>query len=216
MANLYFSHYDASDESRFFSDLNNKTEVLLINSEERLIGFTSLQLFDWEWEKHTINIVYSGDTIVDPAHWGQQALAFAWIARMGELKQQKPKISLYWLLIVKGHRTYRYLHTFAKSFYPHWSQKHTDLAALADALARKKFGNEYNPTTGVVEFAQSQGHLRTEIAEATVAEQQKEAVKYFLKRNSNYRIGYELVCLCELATDNLKPLSRRIFTKGMA
>jgi hypothetical protein len=211
MAELYLSHYDACNEGQFFSDLNNKTEVLLVRSEERLIGFTTLQLFDWDWERRTIHIVYSGDTIVEPAHWGQQALAFAWIARMGELKRLKPKRPLYWFLIVKGHRTYRYLHTFAKSFYPHWSQERSDLAALADALARDKFGNEYNPKTGVVEFAQSKGHLKAEIAEATAEEQQKEAVKYFLKCNPNYRIGHELVCLCEIAEDNMKPLTRRIF-----
>ena len=215
MVKLYLSYYDASNEAQFFSDLKTKTEVLLVRSEDCLIGFTTLQLFDWEWQERTIHIVYSGDTIVKPAHWGQQALAFAWIARMGKLKREKPNIPLYWFLIVKGHRTYKYLYTFGKSFYPHWLYKRADLAALADALAREKFGNEYNPKTGIVEFSQSKGHLKAEIAEATAAEKQKDAVKYFLKHNPNYRIGHELVCLCEIEEDNMRPLTRRIFAKGL-
>ena len=69
----------------------------------------------------------------------QQALAFDWISRMGAIKRAHPERPLYWLLLVKGHRTFRYLPLFAKSFFPHWSIDRSDLKPLADELASAMF-----------------------------------------------------------------------------
>jgi len=135
---------------------------------------------------------------------------------MGELHRQAPAVPLYWFLIVKGHRTYKYLPAFARSFYPHWSEDRCDLKFLADDLAQKKFGRHYNPASGVVEFAESRGHLKPDIALPDHNEQSKNAVRFFLKCNPNYFRGHELVCLCEIGEHNLKPLTRRIFLKGLA
>ena len=71
---------------------------------------------------------------------------------MGALKREHPDTPLYWFLLVKGHRTFRYLPVFGKSFYPHWSVDRDDLRPLADALALEMFPDDYNPATGVVEF----------------------------------------------------------------
>jgi hypothetical protein len=213
MASLYLAHYDGSNENLFFADLKSKTEALIVQRQNVLVGFTTLQVYEHVWERRLIRVVYSGDTVVDRAHWGQQALAFAWITRMGELQSKKPYLPMYWFLIVKGHRTFRYLPTFSKSFYPHWSLDRSNLKPLADALAREKFGDDYNSTTGVVEFPESKGHLKTDIAFPAETEKKKDAVKYFLERNPNYLRGHELVCLCELTEENLKPLAKRLFLR---
>lgn len=212
---LYLAHYDGSNETLFFSDLKNKTEILLVLYGETVVGFTTLEVYQREWEGKKIRVVYSGDTIVDRAHWGQHALAFAWIARMGELKRISPDIPMYWFLLVKGHRTYKYLPTFGKSFYPHWAIDRSDLKPLADALAREKFGDNYNSMAGIVEFAVSRGHLKNEIAFPTEEEKTKDDVRFFLKKNPNYLRGHELVCLCEIIEENMKPLTKRIFARGM-
>lgn len=128
---IYLTYYDGNNETQILSDLRNKSEVLLIYCSDVLVGFTTLQVYECQWKGEEIRIVYSGDTIVDRAHWGQQALAFAWIARMGELKREKPNVLMYWFVIIKGHRTYKYLPTFGKSFYPHWSVDRSDLKPLA-------------------------------------------------------------------------------------
>jgi len=210
---IYLNYYDGSSRSRVLSDLERKTEVLLLFFKGRLIGFTTLLLYSRSWQGAPIRILYSGDTIVEREHWGQQALAFAWIARMGEIKNEQPEIPLYWFVIIKGHRTFKYLSVFAKSFYPHWSDSRPDLKLLADALAKDKFGIDYNPETGIVEYAISQGHLKQEIVCPTEEEMEKESVKYFLRANPNYKLGHELVCLCELEEENMKPLAKRIFKK---
>ena len=201
-------------EAKVIADLKEKTEILLLLHEGQLVGFTSLLVYSSQWQGEQIRIVYSGDTVVDRRHWGQQALAFAWITRMGELKGQAPECPLYWFVIVKGHRTFKYLPTFGKSFHPHWSEPRTDLKLLADTLAKEKFGDVYNAETGVVEFTESQGHLREAIAYPTEEEMTKASVQFFLKANPHYLQGHELVCLCELDEHNMKPLTKRIFRKA--
>lgn len=214
MAALYLRYYDGSSEVLFQSDLNRKTETLLIYSGGRLIGFTSQEVYYSNWRGQQIRVIYSGDTVVDQAHWGQQALAFSWIERAGQLKRERPDIPLYWFLIVKGHRTYRYLPAFSYNFHPHWSQDSGDLKFLADALAVEKFGADYNPDKGVVAFAESRGHLKEAYAHPTADERSKRAVDFFMRRNPGYLRGHEMVCLCELSEQNLKPLTRRIFRRG--
>ena len=213
IVDIYLSYYDGSSRSLVLSDLQDKTEILLLFYRGQLIGFTTLLVYSRNWQGSTIRVVYSGDTIVEKEHWGQQALAFAWIARMGEIKNERPDCPLYWFVIIKGHRTFKYLPVFGKSFYPHWSDERPDLKDLADMLALEKFGENYNLETGIVEYVESQGHLKEEIMRPTDEEMEKESVKYFLRTNPNYKLGHELVCLCELEEENMKPLAKRIFKK---
>jgi len=211
---LYLSYFDGSSEEQVISDLEKKTEILLVYFEDALVGFSTLELYDFEWENSLIQVLYSGDTIVDQAHWGQQALAFAWIANLGKLKRDRPDVPLYWFVILKGHRTFKFLPAFGKSFYPHWSIDRSDLKPLVDALASQKFGSDYNPQTGIVEFAESRGHLNPDIAYPTENEKAKDSVRFFLEKNPNYLRGHELVCLCEISEQNMKPLTKRIFRRS--
>ncbi len=215
MTELYLAHYDGSNAALFIADLQGKDEVLLIIYNGILVGFTTMQYYEREWDGRQVRIVYSGDTVVERQHWGQQALSVRWITRMGEVCRENPDQPLYWFLIVKGHRTYRYLPAFAKSFWPHWSVDRSDLKPLADVLAAEKFGPDYNSTTGVVEFIASKGHLKEAIARPSERERNKEAVYFFLQRNPGYIRGHELVCLCELVEENMQPLTARIFRRAV-
>ena len=215
MARIYLASYDGSNPAIFFGDLAAKDEVLLLYAGDELIGFTTLRTFDYQWEGRTVRVVYSGDTVVERAHWGQQALAFAWISRMGAIKRERPDTPLFWLLLVKGHRTFRYLPVFGKSFYPHWSIDRSDLKPLTDALAKGMFASDYNPATGVVEFAESRGHLKPHLALPTAGELDRDGVRFFLERNPGFQLGHELVCLCEVEEENMKPLTLRLFRKGL-
>lgn len=216
MLQLYLSHYDASCRELFMADLASKSEVLLVWNGSRLAGFTTIEHFFWDDGDQTLSVVYSGDTIVDPTDWGQQALAFSWIRRMGELKRQHPDLPLYWLLIVKGHRTFKYLPAFGKTFFPHWRDSDNKLADLAARLAHDRFGEDFNQRTGVVEFPESRGQLKAEISEPSAVEMQKECVRFFLRKNPGFRLGHELVCLCALDETNMRPLTRRLFTQAGA
>jgi hypothetical protein len=214
MASLYLASYDGSSPDTFFGDLAAKSEALLVHAADELIGFTTLRVFEREWRGKPIRVVYSGDTVIERAHWGQQSLSCAWIARMGVLKREHPDIPLYWFLLVKGHRTFRYLPVFGHSFYPHWSEDRGDLKPLADALACEMFPEAYNPATGVVEFNASRGHLKPHIAWPSAAQLNRPGVRFFLERNPGFQRGHELVCLCEIEEHNMKPLTLDVFRRG--
>jgi len=211
MAEVYLAHYDGSSEELFRHDLLDKDDVVLMYHDKRLVGFTTLKTWETSWRERPVRVVFSGDTIVERAHWGQPALSFACIARIGQIRRARPDVPLYWFLIVKGHRTFKYLSVFAYSFFPHWKQAHPDLQGLAAQLARERFGEFYDREKGVIHFPSSRGHLKAEIAEARAEELLKPSTRFFLQKNPGYRQGDELVCLCELETDNLKPLAARIF-----
>ena len=69
--------------------------------------------------------------------------------------------------------------------------------------------------TSGVRIPASRGHLRKEFAEVDATDRERPEVAFFLHANPGYVRGDELVCLTELSSANLKPLSRRIFEKGL-
>ena len=211
LCELYLTYYGGCNRQQFFGDLQDKSAIMLIEFGEQIVGFSTYKIFDQQWQGTTIAIVFSGDTIIDKAHWGQQALAFNWIRRMGQLKQQEPSKQLFWFLIVKGHRTFRYLDTFSYDYYPHHTKQQTQLRSLVDFLADQHFSEHYNPRSGVIEFPPEHGYLKPPFASSTTREMNSAAAKLFFSLNPDYRQGHELACLCELSAENLKPLARRIF-----
>lgn len=215
MARLYLGYFDGSSEAIFRKDLREKDEVILLFANQELVGFTALHRFLSTHEGRVVRVVYSGDTIVDKPHWGQQQLSRAWITRIGQIKAEAPDIPLFWLLLVKGHRTYKYLPVFGRSFYPHWSDARPDLQILATRLAKERFGNAYDAPSGIVVFPESRGHLKPQISEPTPEEMTKPATRFFLLANPGFRIGHELVCVCELERSNMKPLAARIFSEAL-
>jgi hypothetical protein len=212
LASLYLRHYDGSNEARFFTDLNEKSEVLLLYHNGGIVGFTTFLIYGFEWYGQPLRILFSGDTIIEPAHWGQQTFGQAWIRRMGQLYREAPALPLYWFLIVKGHRTYRFLPLVGQTFFPHWQQApDPGLQVLAEALATARFGAAYDPYSGLVRFEHSHGHLKPDIALPKAHELEKPVVAFFMRRNPGYLNGDELVCLCPLHADNMRPLTRRVF-----
>lgn len=214
MGQLYLDNYAGTSLQRFAQDLAEKDEALLLFHAGELAGFTLLMSYAAEHAGQPLRVVYSGDTVVARRHWGQQALAFAWLRRVGEIRRQAPTVPLYWFLLVKGHRTYKYLSVFARQFHPHWQRAQPELQALAGRLAGERYPADYDTMRGIVHFPESHGHLRPEIAEATPEEMTRPAVRYFFERNPGFRQGDELVCLCELAAHNMKPLAARIFQRA--
>ncbi|MDH5528228.1 MAG: hypothetical protein OEY97_13085 [Nitrospirota bacterium] len=162
MCSLYAGYYEGTSAETFQADLHDKDYVLLLKDEQdRVQGFSTLavQSFDFEGQHH--RALFSGDTIIDHRHWGQQSFARAWIQFAGQIKAQERETPLYWFLICKGHRTYRYLPNFSNRFFPTWeTETPAREQALMDRLARVRFGKVYDRDRGVLHFPTSRGHLR--------------------------------------------------------
>jgi hypothetical protein len=213
MFELYASNYADTADAIFRCDLERKTHVLLLTLEDgTLCGFTTLELYASTAAGPPVRVLYSGDTIIDRAHWGSPALALEWIRFAGAIAR-RDLVPLYWLLIVKGHRTYRFLPAFAKRYIPHHEVPDT-LAerTILQALAHEKFGEHFDDRSGVVHFPTQQGRLIDELADVPRRHRRLPSVTHFLRLNPGYRDGDELVCLCRLAPDNLRPFAARVFT----
>jgi hypothetical protein len=218
MYRLYDRYYGAASETAFQMDLRAKDKVILLRDMGgELQGFSTLVVTEFAFDGRTHRAIFSGDTIIDRRHWGEHALAFAWIELAGSIKSEAPAVPLYWFLIVKGVRTFRYLPVFARRFYPHWEiPTPVRENRLLDRLAGDRFGDAYDPKRGVISFPRSRGHLRSEFAEIPPQQRGRPEVRFFLERNPGYRRGDELACIAELHADNLRPMARRLFSKGMA
>jgi hypothetical protein len=215
MYDLYATYYESTSPSLFEADLRDKDSVVVLRDDaDRLVGFSSLAIVNANVGECSLRAIYSGDTIIDRAHWGTQALAFTWLRFAGTIKAQAPECPLYWFLIVKGHRTYRYLSAFSVDFYPHWQVPTPPAArAIMDHLARQRFGAAYDGER--VSFAHSRGHLKPLWAAVEPEEAARPDVAFFLRSNPGYARGDELVCLTELSAGNLRPLARRVFEQGL-
>lgn len=214
---LYRRYYQGMSEATFLADLADKDTVLLLSDEHgELQGFSTLSVWRRRHGDGDVRILFSGDTIIAHRYWGSQALPLSWITYAGTLKAEAPEVPLYWFLIVKGHRTYRFLPTFAESFYPDWRHPTpAGILALMHDLATQRFGDLYDPGTGVVRCDSTHGHLADGWSDISARELKRPDVAYFVARNPGYARGHELVCLCELSQANLKPIARRWFEQGL-
>lgn len=214
---LYADYYAGTHEALFKEDLRNKDYVVLLRDEQTVLrGFSTLAMMDFHWQGHAARALFSGDTVIDHRFWGEQALPLAWCALAGNIKARAPNVPLYWFLIVKGHRTYRYLNVFAKRFYPTWRYPTPAMTQrLMNYLANSRFGKAFDPLSGLIRYPESRGHLKHEWNELSRARAIKPDVRFFLQRNPNYHNGDELVCLTCLETDNLRRHARQAFLQGM-
>lgn len=217
MYGLYETYYDGSDPAIFQSDLALKDRVILLREPETgtIRGFSTLAVYVEHIGNQPVQVLYSGDTIIHRDYWGQNPFAQTWLRFAGTLHDDSPETPLYWLLIVKGHRTYRYLNLFAHEYYPHYDvPTPPEIQQLMDHLARQRFGNAYDSTDGIIRFPEPRSYLRRDLAEIPVKDVSRPEVRYFLSRNPNYNEGDELLCLCRLEPSNLTRFARQWFLEG--
>lgn len=215
MYELYAAYYDATSFALFADDLAAKSHVIELTAGGMLQGFSTLALLPFEHDGEANLALFSGDTIIEQAHWGEQALVAAFCRFAGRLRREHA-LPLYWLLISKGYRTYRYLSLFARDYYPQHSAVTPDaMQARLAMLAQRKFGAAFDAATGVIRFTQSRGHLKPAWADVRDHLRTHDVVGFFLARNPGYAAGDELVCLTELTEENLRSFARRAFVEGL-
>jgi hypothetical protein len=216
MFGLYESYYDGTCLEVFREDLAGKSHVFELRADGRLRGFSTLAIIDFEFAGEPNTAIFSGDTIIEQQFWGEQELVRAFCRFAGACKASAPARPLFWLLISKGYRTYRYLETFARAYLPHHDAPELPgLQARLELLARRTFGASFDATAGVLRFPTSRGHLKPAWADVREPLREHPAVRFFLERNPSYYRGEELVCLTELTRDNLRSFARRAFAEGL-
>lgn len=212
---LLSKHFAGVQSDTFRRDLDEKNWVLLLeDAGGAIVGFTTLLVYPSRATNEPALIVTSGDTIVDPGSWGSLALHKVWIESVYALHARHPGHALYWLLLTSGFRTYRFLSTFCKRFYPRFDAETPPAeAALMRALAHERWGKDFDPSTGLVRFAHPQC-LREHLSPIRPGRRLDPHVAFFLARNPGHAQGDELVSFASMLPDNLTPAGLRM--AGMA
>jgi hypothetical protein len=214
---LYHASYEATSRARFERDLAGKDHVIELREGDVLRGFSTLEVLRLDVAGGPCNVLFSGDTVIERDFWGEHTLALAFCEFAGRLKAAQPQVPLYWFLISKGYRTYRYLSVYARRYFPHHGEPTPPAEQrLLDAMARHKFREAYDPAAGLVRFPQSQGHLRDALSGVRDGLLERPEVRFFLERNPRYAQGEELACMTELAAANLRSHALRAFEAGHA
>jgi hypothetical protein len=208
MFDLLGRNFAGVDYPAFFRDLEDKGWVVLIEDVEgRVRGFSTLDLYTTRAPGFAVQVVCSGDTIVDPSARWTTLLARTWLAAVFRMRSHLP---LYWLLICSGYRTYRMLPTFLAEFWPrHHAPAPPPATTIMDRLASERWGALYDAGRGIVRFPTPQ-RLRPGADGIPAGRLRDPHVAHFARCNPGYDRGDELVCLARLSESNLTPAGLRI------
>ena len=209
---LFSRHYEHVDAGRFEADLREKDCVILLRDSGTgaVRGFSTQQVLRFTVDGEALQALFSGDTIIDPAFWGDQELVRGWCRFAGGVRAAAPGTRLFWLLISKGYRTYLYLPLFFRRYLPApgWSASPFEQQVI-DTLAAVKFAPYYRRETGRLEFPDRRGNLTPALAAIPEGRRADPRVQFFLERNPTYALGTELVCLAEISPANMRSIAGR-------
>lgn len=215
MYELFSKQFDGVSFREFDDDLQQKNWVLrLRRSDGMLCGFSSMHLYDAVVDGRDITVVYSGDTVVDPATWSDSALSYYWMGAIDYLRRRYMKHEFYWFLLVSGYRTYRFLPVYSEFYYPRVDRPTPRaVQSIMDNLAHERFGDRYHAGTGIVRL-KAPAILKNEFRGIPEHRLSDPHIAFFAERNPGHEQGDELVCCSILSDDKLTPLGRRMWEKG--
>lgn len=210
---LFRATYEGTSRERFEHDLAEKQHVILLHDRESgaLKGFSTVLVRAVDSPRGPATVVFSGDTVIDRAYWGQKQLQLAFARLLAKLKLEAPARPLYWFLISKGYRTYLLLaNAFPCAVPRDGSADDPALRAMLDTLAAERFGAQYDAEAGVVRYDTPHERVRDGIAPVTETALRNRHVRFFVERNPEHAAGVELACLADVRLRDLARATVRI------
>jgi len=203
MYGLMECYYDNIERERFNRDLDEKKDVILLlaGKGEEIKGFSTLMHVETVVNGRKARAIFSGDTVVDEAYWGQRILGRMFLSYLFTQKIKNPLLPLYWLLISKGYKTYLLMaNNFIEHYPRHEKPTPKNKQKLIDAFATQLFGDSYCEESGCCRFPESLGQLREGVAPLKKEEVDGNSrIQFFLENNPGWIEGEELVCLARMS-----------------
>jgi len=197
-------YYGNTSLDSFSGELQKKQDVVvLLDKQSNIRGFTTFAVFMYDSQTQ---LIYSGDTIVEKEYWGRHDLSQTWINH-AMVYAEKFHGMTYWFLLSKGYKTYKYLNTFFKEYYPRVDTETPDkIQCIMDTFAKQQYGDKYQ--NGI--WLAGNDYLRDEYDYTNEVAGRDKNTAFFLNKNPGYMNGDELICLCEISVDNLNKSGRRV------
>lgn len=209
---LMSAHYDHVQRATFEADLAEKECVIMLRDERGQVrGFSTQMVLRVSVAGRTVTALFSGDTIVAPEYWAQNPLSRLWGRYALSLIERYDDRPLYWFLISKGYKTYRFLPLFFHLFWPRFDQELPRSATrMLTALGTAKFPQSFDVATGIIRAEQQQCRLRPAVAPIDERRRRDPHVAFFEQRNPGHGRGDELCCLAPLNRQNFTPAAWRV------
>lgn len=214
MFRLLQRYFSGVERAVFEKDLGEKQwAVLLLAGDGSVVGFTTLMTWRERSPKdfgcdgldgsEEVLILFSGDTIVDRAHWGELALWRAW-GSLAERAVEESGLPAYWFLLCSGYKTYRFLTTFFSRFYPRRDPPVGHAggeARLLDLVATRRFDGRWDREAGIVRLGDGVA-LRRGVADIGERELADPDIAFFVRANPGHDAGDELACIARFDHGN--------------
>jgi hypothetical protein len=213
MLDLMNRYYEGVDREYFHADLDEKHWVIHIVDRVtgHLCGFSTQMMLDADVAGRPIRALFSGDTIIDHQHWTHNPLAQVWGRLVLTLIDDNPGAEMYWFLISKGYRTYRFLPVFFRDFYPRFDESTpTSLIQVIDAFGESKFPADYDANGGIIRANRQGYHLRQGVSDITESRLRDPHIHFFADKNPRHAQGDELCCVAPLTRENFTRAAYRV------
>ena len=205
-------YYENISEATFSADLQEKQWAIILTDplSERICGFSTQMLLEASVAGRPVKALFSGDTIIERERWGDRALARVWGRFALSLIDRLPTAELYWFLISKGYKTYRFLPLFFHEFYPRYDVTTPEWAKeVTDGLAQLRYP-AYDPALGIVRADETKDRLRPGVADVGEERLSDPHVRFFVERNPGHARGDELCCIAPLTRENFRAAAYRV------
>lgn len=210
MYELYAAFYENTSLDIFLSDLSKKSGVILVSrkSDDRIVGFSTQTFFDLKVDGKRVRGIFSGDTIIEPAYWGNNALANTFYRRLVIERIKRPFVPFYWFLISKGYKTYLLMTNNFYNYYPKVDGNRGDRTALyhniTEAYCQQLFPEAFDRQRMLLDFGDSYVRLKGDVAEITPElKAASPHIAFFEKVNPDWRRGTEVPCLAACDYESL-------------
>ncbi len=198
-------YYENVNRETFDQDLREKDFAIVARDPGNgaVCGFSTQVVYDQQAGSETVRVLFSGDTIIDRRFWGRNPLARLWGRSALSLIDHYPNEQLFWFLISKGYKTYRFLPVFFQEFYPRYDLPTPSWARrLISECALDRFGEQFCPSTGILKASEHGCRLRSTVADVTEHRLQNPHIAFFNRANPGHAHGDELCCIAPLSREN--------------
>ncbi|HEX5355751.1 MAG TPA: hypothetical protein VFW93_06020 [Aquabacterium sp.] len=210
MYDIYASYYENTSLDIFLNDLSKKSGVILVTrkSDDKIVGFSTQTFFDIKVDGKRVRGIFSGDTIIEQAYWGNNALANTFYRRLIIERIKRPFTPFYWFLISKGYKTYLLMTNNFYNYYPKVDGNRGDRNEryhnITQAYCEALFPEAFDKEAMLLDFGQEYVRLKGDVADITPElKAANPHIAFFEKVNPTWRRGTEVPCLAACDYESL-------------